>query len=74
MIKHIYYIYIYIYIYICIYPSFSDNVHQDVTDFKFHDILRNKAECLKGGTWLFNEVKNILIWARKRAFWENIIL
>ena len=31
-------------------PSFSANAHHDVTDFKFHEILRNKAACLKSGT------------------------
>ena len=36
-------------------------------------VLRNKAACLKGGTWLFNEAKNFATWALKRTFWENII-
>ena len=40
-------------------PSFSANAHHDVTGFKFHKILRNKAACLKGGISL-NEVKNFL--------------
>ena len=30
--------------------SFSLNAHHDVTDFKFHEIRKNKAACLKGGT------------------------
>ena len=43
------------------------------TNPKFHEILRNKAACLKGGTWLFNEVENFVNWTWKRTFWENII-
>ena len=31
-------------------PTFSTNAHDDVTDFKFHEILRNKGACLTGGT------------------------
>ena len=42
-------------------PSFSANAPHDVTDFKFHKILRNKKACLKGGISL-NEVKNVLTW------------
>ena len=36
------------------------NAHYGVADFKFHEILRNKAACLKGETWLFNKVKNFV--------------
>ena len=60
----------------CIYikkTSLITNAHHDVTDFKFHEILRNKAACLKGATWLFNEIKNFLTWTWKRTFWEHII-
>ena len=34
---------------------------------------RNKVACLKGRTWLFNEVKHLVNWAWKRTFWENVI-
>ena len=30
--------------------NFSSNADHDIADFKFHEILRNKAACLKGGT------------------------
>ena len=56
-------------------PSLSANAHHGVTDFKLHEILRNKAACLKDGTWLFNGEKNFVTWAWKKnkTFWENII-
>ena len=28
-------------------PSYSANADHDITDFKFHEILKNKVACLK---------------------------
>ena len=52
-------------------PSFSASAHHDVTDFKSREKLRNKSARLKGGTWLFNEVENLVSWAWKRTFTQN---